>query len=57
MILNGGKMFEVRALQGAEHQEMARFLWQSHHWIINKQLCVPGGDKTKPLFTYRGETE
>lgn len=57
MILNGGKMFEVRALQGAEHQEMARVLWQSHHWLINKQLCVPGGDKTKPLFTYTRETE
>lgn len=57
MILNEGTMFEVRALQGAKHQEMARVLWQSHHWLINKQLCVPEGDKTKPLFTYRWETE
>lgn len=48
-ILAGGKILEVRALQGDECQEMARALRQSHHWLINKQLYFPEEDKTKTI--------
>lgn len=45
----GGKILEVRALQGDEWQEMARALGQSHHWFLNKQLYVPEKDETKTI--------
>ena len=48
-ILAGGKILEVRALQGDECQGMARALRQSHHWLINKQLYVPEEDKIKTI--------
>lgn len=48
-ILAGGKILEVRALQGDECQEMARALRQSHHWLINKQLYFPEEDRTKTI--------
>lgn len=55
MILNGGKMFKVRALQRAEHQQMARVLWQSQQWLIDKQLSQ-GEIKPNP-FSHTDERQ